>query len=328
MPTHDDNPMRRLVVLGSVKGSAGARLAPVTDRTGTFVMTAPPGTDKPRRFRPKLRYELLGCGLHGHELLGTQAEALRPADAIFARQDPAGFRWYRCLRCDAWVPLDDPAHPTEATPPRLEDVRLPLRGRPLRDRYVLRAIAVERALHVLALGLLTVAIFAFAGNRDLLHHDYTRVLADLQGGLGGPVIGRRSAVVSDLNRLFALSELELYLAGLALAGYTVVLACEMVGLWSARRWAEYLTFVETGILVPLELYELASSFSDLKVLTLLLNLAVLAYLLVAHRLFGARGGAAAERALHARDTGWGPLERSTPPIGPRPAHAAVRAESD
>ena len=59
----------------------------------------PPGTERPRRYRPKLRYELIGCGLHGHELLGTDAAALRPQDDLFAREG-GGLRWYRCLRCD------------------------------------------------------------------------------------------------------------------------------------------------------------------------------------------------------------------------------------
>jgi hypothetical protein len=36
-----------------------------------------PGTERPRRYPPRLRYELIGCGLHGHELLGTDAAALR-----------------------------------------------------------------------------------------------------------------------------------------------------------------------------------------------------------------------------------------------------------
>jgi len=85
----------------------------------------------------------------------------------------------------------------------------------------------------------------------------------------------------------------------------------MVGLWFARRWAEYLTFVETGILVPVEIYEIVGKVTPLKVLTLVLNLAVVIYLLFAHRLFGLRGGAGAERAIHERDTGWGPLERAT-----------------
>lgn len=274
---------------------------------------APPGTEQPRKFRPSLRYELIGCGLHGHELLGTDAARLRESDGIFARQDPAGFRWYRCLRCDAWLPLPNPANPTVDTPPERDEVQLPLRGRPLRDRYVLRVIAVERGLHVLVLGLLAVAIFAFAAHRSLLHHEYTRILADLQGGLGGPVFSPHSGVVSDLNRLFALSETELYLAGAALAAYVVLLVCEMVGLWMARRWAEYLTFAETGCLVPVEIYELAKSFSYLKVITMLLNLVVLAYLLVAHRLFGTMGGAAAEEASRQRDVGWAPIERATPP---------------
>jgi uncharacterized membrane protein (DUF2068 family) len=280
---------------------------------GPRMQAAAPGTEQPRRLRPKLRYELLGCGLHGHELLGTDAAHLRPDDVAFAREDPAGFRWYRCLRCDAWLPLAAPAHPAVDTPPDRATVELPLRGRPLRDRYVLRVIAVERAAHVLVLGALAVAIFLFAAHRGALHHEYTRVLADLQGGLGGPIGSTHSGVVADLDKLFALSRTKLYLAGLAVAAYTGVLAAEMVGLWYSRRWAEYLTLLETGILVPFEVYELTSSVSALKVLTLVINLVVVVYLLLTHRLFGVRGGAAAERAERDRDTGWAPIDRATPP---------------
>lgn len=268
------------------------------------------GTEEPRRFRPKLRYELLGCGLHGHELLGTDAEHLRPNDELFARADPAGIRWYRCLRCDAWVPLAPPTQPRVPYPPERTDIRLPLRGRPLRDRYVLRLIAVDRAVHILVLASLAVAIFVFATHRTQLHQDYTRILAALQGGFGGPVA--RSGWVADINRLFKLSAAELYTAGIAVTTYIVLLAFEMVGLWFARRWAEYLTFVETGVLVPFEIYEMTRSISYLTVITFVLNLAILTYLLVAHRLFGVRGGGAAAHALHERDTGWAPLERATP----------------
>jgi len=65
-------------------------------------LIAPPGTERPRRYIPKLRYELIDCGLHGHELLGTAAARLRDEDALFAREGD-GLRWYRCLRCDSWV---------------------------------------------------------------------------------------------------------------------------------------------------------------------------------------------------------------------------------
>lgn len=275
----------------------------------------PPGTERPRRFRPALRYELIGCGLHGHELFGTDAARLRPEDEIFARQDPDGFRWYRCLRCDAWLPLADPDRPTVEIPPDRHQVELPLRGRPLRDRYVLRIIAVDRAVHVLVLTALAAAIFLFAAHRNMLHQDYTRILADLQGGLGGPVNDTHSGIVSELNKLFALSTTRLYLTGVAVAVYTALLAVEMVGLWRALRWAEYLTFVETAVLVPFEIYELTKTVSYLKILTLVINVAVVVYLLLAHRLFGLRGGGRAEKAEHDRDSGWAALERSTPAGG-------------
>jgi uncharacterized membrane protein (DUF2068 family) len=265
-----------------------------------------------RRYRPSLRYELVGCALHGHELLGTDATHVREQDAVFVHQAD-GFRWYRCLRCDSWLPLPDPEHPTRENPPDREQVELPLRGRPLRDRYVLRTICVERAIHVLVLGALTIAVFLFAVHRAQLHHEYTKVLTDLQGGLGGPVVSSRSGVVNDINRLFALPSWELYVVGIGLGTYTALLVVEIIGLWNARRWAEYLTFVETGVLVPYELYELAGGISVLKVLTFAINLAVLAYLLFAHRLFGVRGGAKAVEELRKQDIGWEPLEKASFP---------------
>jgi hypothetical protein len=53
------------------------------------------------------------------------------------------------------------------------------------------------------------------------------------------------------------------------------------------------------------------------VLALVINVAIVAYLLVAKRLFGLRGGGRAERAEQAADTGWAPIERATPtPFAP------------
>ena len=110
----------------------------------------PPGAERPRRYRPKLRYELIGCGLHGPELLGTDAAAVRPQDDLFVRE-VNGLRWYRCMRCDSWIALSPPAQPAVKYPPEREDVALPLRGRPLRSRYILRLIAVDRIIHFLVL---------------------------------------------------------------------------------------------------------------------------------------------------------------------------------
>jgi uncharacterized membrane protein (DUF2068 family) len=271
----------------------------------------PPGTERPRRYRPRLRYELIGCGLHGHELLGTTAASLRGQDRLFARESD-GLRWYRCLRCDSWVALNPPDKPSDRYPPAREEVVLPLRGRPLRDRYVLRLIALDRVLHFLVLGALAVALFLFANNKAVLNADFTRILKDLQGGLGGPVNNSNHGIVHDLRRLFAVNTRNLYLVGVAVAVYAVMEGTEAVGLWLGKRWAEYLTFVATVVFVPYEVWELTKSVSALKVITLILNIAIVVYLLLAKRLFGLRGGGKAERAEHDADTGWAAIEAATP----------------
>ena len=99
----------------------------------------PPGTARPRRYVPRLHWELIACGTRGHLLAGTDAAELRPQDAILARPGNDGTRWYRCLRCDGWISLPAPATPSRPFPPGRDELELPLRGRPLRDKIVLRA---------------------------------------------------------------------------------------------------------------------------------------------------------------------------------------------
>src|SRR3954470_16964996 len=114
----------------------------------------PPGTDEPRKYLPRFHWELLVCGLRGHELVGTRSAALRPDDELVAREMD-GVRWHRCLRCDSWLPLEAPEHPEFEHPPGRDDIVLPLRGRPLRDKIVLRTIAVDRGFHFVVLALLS-----------------------------------------------------------------------------------------------------------------------------------------------------------------------------
>jgi uncharacterized membrane protein (DUF2068 family) len=60
--------------------------------------------------------------------------------------------------------------------------------------------------------------------------------------------------------------------------YSAVFLTEGVGLALRKRWAEYLTILTTASLLPLEVYELARRLSAAKVGILLVNIAVVVYL--------------------------------------------------
>ena len=271
----------------------------------------PPGTVRPSRFRPRFHWELLVCGTRGHELVGADAARLRPEDELFAWERD-GMRWYRCVRCDSWLPLPPPARPARETPPDREEIELPLRGKALRDRIVLRVIAIDRAIHFVVLGLLAIAVFLFAGHEVRLRHAFYRIVNAVQGTSGGPTRAPHAGFLGTLEHVFTLKSSTLYAVAAAAAAYAVLEGVEAVGLWYQRRWAEYLTFVATCLFLPYEVYELARTVSPFKVVAIVINVAVAVYLLFAKRLFGLRGGGAADQAERERDVGWEALERSAP----------------
>src|SRR3954453_541705 len=183
-----------------------------------------PGTIKPKRFRPKLHYELIVCGVRGHELVGTDAAELRPQDHVLA-VDVEAVRWHRCLRCDSWLPLPRPGSPLRETLPGRDELQLPLRGRPLRGKIVLRAIAIDRGLHFVVPPLLGFAILLFASRRSELRDTFYRVAADLSGG---PVQKDRVGLLGELNKLFSLRSSTLNLVGYGVLGYGVLEGVEAV----------------------------------------------------------------------------------------------------
>ena len=271
----------------------------------------PPGVTRPRRFRPRFHYELLVCGLRGHELIGTDAAELRDGDELVAR-DLGDLRWHRCLRCDAWLPLPPPERPARRYPPERDEIELPLRGRPLRDKIVLRVIAIDRALHFVILALLAGAIFVLAAKRSELRAVFYRLLSDIEGTVVDHSHPAGHGLVHDAEKLLSLRSDTLRLVGAAMGALGVIELAEAVGLWYQKRWAEYLTFAVTAAFLPLEIYELTRTVSPFKVIALIINLAIVVYLLYAKRLFGLRGGTAAEDAARSRDVGWGSLERTAP----------------
>jgi uncharacterized membrane protein (DUF2068 family) len=274
----------------------------------------PPGTQPAPRPRRKIDWELIDCGWNGHLLVGADAADVRPEDALVAREDD-GFRWHRCLRCDSWVALPPPEEPSREYPPDRDEIMIPARGKALRDKVVLRVIAVDRALHFLILVLLGIAVIAVANNESSLRDAYYRILTAVQGGVaGGPVqTTGHVGLLHELDRLFTLRSGTLVGLGIGLLAFGVLEGVEAVGLWHTKRWAEYLTFVATSILLPFEVYEIINRASALKVIGFIVNLAVVVYLIYAKRLFGLRGGGKVDDALRARDTSWEAIERATPP---------------
>jgi uncharacterized membrane protein (DUF2068 family) len=271
----------------------------------------PPGT-QPRRGR--LHWELLVCSARGHELAGTDAAELRLEDAVLAREDASGTRWYRCQRCDSWLVLPRPEHPGRPFPPERGEIELPLRGKPLRDKIVLRVIAVDRAVHFVVLGAFGVLVLVFAADRKTLHDTFYKVMADLQGGVASEQAHATHGLWHELGNAFTTSSSHLHLLGVVLFAYGAVEGIEAVGLWYQQRWAEYLTFLVTTSLLPLETYEIVNHATPFKILAFVVNVAVVVYLLLAKRLFGLRGGVGAGKAEAERDQGWEALERTAPPI--------------
>jgi len=87
------------------------------------------------------------------------------------------------------------------------------------------------------------------------------------------LLGQLIALVSGLSprRLHAL----------AIGAFAVALLfiTEGVGLWMGKRWAEYLTVIATTLFVPFEIVQLARLVTVTRSAALLINLAVVAFLI-------------------------------------------------
>jgi len=234
--------------------------------------------------------ETFVCAFRGHRAPAANVRHLRPDDWLVATAATGGGHLGRCLRCDAWV-IADPAVATHddlgAT-----HIDVPERGKKLRDSLVLKAIAVDRGLHSVVFGLLAVGLLFLKS--DLVNlQDQARALVDGAGnGLAGTgQATSRSFLLKQLNRLVGLNPKTLRLLLFTAVAYAVIEGVEAVGLWRGRRWAEYLTALATAGFLPLEIDELVKKVSVGRVVALVINVAVLVYLVWAKHLFGVRGGA-------------------------------------
>jgi len=235
--------------------------------------------------------ETFVCAFRGHRAPAARARQVGQGDWLVGLEVVGGGHLGRCLRCDAWV-LADPEAAERDEVGDIGDLDVPERGKKLRDSLVLKAIAVDRGVHSVVFGLLALGLLFLRSNLGGLQ-DQARVLVrNANGGLAGTgQATSRSFILKELNRLIGRNPKTLRVLLLTAVAYAVVEGVEAVGLWRARRWAEYLTALLTAGFLPFEVDELLKRVSAGRLIALVINMAVLVYLVWAKRLFGIRGGA-------------------------------------
>jgi uncharacterized membrane protein (DUF2068 family) len=246
----------------------------------------------------------LWCAARGHAITGLGASA-EGADPLLLVETPDGHRLHRCLRCLDWV-----EHPAPVTPSgpavTIEGVRIPARGRALRDALVLRLIAIDKGIHALLLTLVGVALLFLSSNEAAAHDSFLRIIVALNGSSSTPdtVEHRLHGVLGRVDWLLRLHTGTLYAASGVILAYAALNAVESFGLWRMRRWAEYLSAIATSVFLPLEIYELIDRVTVFRIGTLIVNIAIVVYLVYAKRLFGIRGGARREHEVRMADASW------------------------
>lgn len=232
----------------------------------------------------KIDWDRRTCARKGHTTYAPDEPTLRPR---LHAGTALGDAW-RCLRCGDFV-LGEP----HGSGPAANAPLVP-RGKVLRDLFILRFLAIERLVRGVFIVLVAIAVWKFSNSQDAVRRLFNEYLDVLR-----PVFRHfhydldHSPVVGSIQKAFGYKHSTLMIvAALALA-YALIELIEAVGLWYAKRWAEYLTVVATAAFLPLEIYELTEKVSYLKIATLVLNILAVLYIAVAKRLFGLRGGARA-----------------------------------
>jgi uncharacterized membrane protein (DUF2068 family) len=245
------------------------------------------------------------------------------------RADTALGTAWRCLRCGDFV-LDVPTGSGTAA-----EAPMPLRGKALRSRFIMRLLAIERIFRFVLVGLGAYAVWKFSNSQHALQLLFERnltVFKPLATHYGYDL--DNSSVVTSIRKLFTYKHADLDLAAAALAVYAVIELLEAIGLWLAKRWGEYFAAVATALFLPLEVYELTEHSTKFKIATFALNVLAVLYLLVSKRLFGIRGGGKAyeaqltsESLLHGPETAEAGVPAPAAPLTPAvpPATATATA---
>ena len=261
------------------------------------------------------------CSLQGHVAPAQFALDVSATDAALGARLADGRRVARCLRCDCWIEHPDPTGEDVryVHVPVLEELAKPRRGRVLHDAILMRLIALNKGVHAFVFTVLATALFLLRTRLGSLQSFADRILRAVNGPLqaSGPEPSR-TWLARQLAHLLNLKGHTVTILLLLAVLYAAVEWVEAIGLWTERAWAEYLTVIATAGFLPLEIDELVKRVTVLRMVALVINAALVVWLVWNKRLFGLRGGT---HAIHG-ETNWDLVLASPQPARGKPTRLA------
>ena len=137
------------------------------------------------------------------------------------------------------------------------------------------AVIVAIGLFKLLKALLLIAVGA--GALSLIHRDIAAIVDYWISTLR--VDPDNELIHGAIAKLFSVTPKQLQAIGAGTFCYAALFLTEGVGLLLRKRWAEYFTVITTGALIPLEIYELVKRLTAIKVAVLIVNMAIVLYLI-------------------------------------------------
>lgn len=232
-------------------------------------------------------WNLYRCSRAGHVTYAPDEPVIR--ENVHARTAD-GDLW-QCARCGTYV-----AGPAQGSGP-VAQAPVVRRGKEIRSEIILRLFAIERFIRFLAFGALAFGAYLFGHSQRTIQQAFNHefpFFRTLFRELGYNI--DHSSIVGLFRSALHLSHTEIYALAGGLGAFAVVELIEGIGLWLAKRWGEYFAAVVTAAGLPYEIYDLTAKITATRIILFLLNLALVLYLILTKRLFGARGGGRAYEA--------------------------------
>ena len=228
-----------------------------------------------------MNWNLLTCAFTHH----VSYAPVEPEVSARLRTATASGEAWQCLRCATFVPGPPAGSGPAAEAPRVR------RDAELRSALILRFFAVERFVRAIIFAFIAYGVWRFKYSRYTIQREFNREypeVRDLLHELGYNV--NRSGLVGLIRHTFTLDERTLTWLAVGAAAYAIVVALEAIALWALKRWGEYFAMVATCAGIPYEIYELVAKVTALRLTAFVVNVALVVYLVLSKRLFGARGG--------------------------------------